>query len=139
MWSNRPQAKFCFKLDSNHLLIDFFDPKSSLDLIEIVATIQIRTRIWSKKLVYIKNWSTFLIQINLFDINRLFRSFNRLFWSLNRYFNQNRLKIDQKQSYLDWNSDCRLESVFGFRIGPKLTIEIGRLGIRIIANSMPDP
>ena len=28
MRSNRPQAKFCLKWDSNHLLINFFDPKS---------------------------------------------------------------------------------------------------------------
>ena len=45
MRSNQPQAKFRFKSDSNHPLIDFFDPKSLPDLIEIVAMIRIGTRI----------------------------------------------------------------------------------------------
>ena len=31
MRCNRPQAKFRFKSDSNRVLIDFFDPKSSPD------------------------------------------------------------------------------------------------------------
>ena len=34
---NRPKAKIRFKSDSNRLVIDFFDPKLSLDLIEIIA------------------------------------------------------------------------------------------------------
>ena len=55
MQSNRPQAKFHFKSDSYRVLIDFFDPKSLLYLIKMVATIQIRTRIWSKKSIFIEN------------------------------------------------------------------------------------
>ena len=37
------------------------------------------------------------------------------------------------------NRDPRLESVVGFLIRPKWTIEIGRLGIRIIDDSIPTP
>ena len=62
--SNHPQAKFHFKSDSNLLLIDIFNPKSSPKSIKIVATMQIRTRIWSKKSIYIKNWTTFLIAVS---------------------------------------------------------------------------
>ena len=67
---NGPQAKICYKSDSNRLLINFFDPKSSPDLIEIVATIQIQTRMWSKKSIHIKNSSNlikFLIKFDFID------------------------------------------------------------------------
>ena len=40
MRSNRPPAKIRFKSYSN-ILIDFFDPKLSPDLIKIIAMIQI--------------------------------------------------------------------------------------------------
>ena len=47
--SNRPQAKFHFKSDSNRLLINFFDPKSLPDLMKIVPMIQIRTSQFKSK------------------------------------------------------------------------------------------
>ena len=76
--------------------------------------------------------------ISTFSIfNWLFQSFNWLFQS--QYFDQNRLKIDQKLSNLDQNCDRRLNSVVGFLIGPKWTIEISWFGIGIVDHSMPDP
>ena len=92
MQLNRPKAKICFKLDLNRLLVDFFDPKSSPDLIKILATIWIRTQILNPNSIYIKNWSNLikmvenewissilsssLIKINLF--NRLIDFFDLL-------------------------------------------------------------
>ena len=39
----------------------------------------------------------------------------------------------------DQNRDCRFRLVVGFGIGPKSTIEIDWLGIRIVNNSIPKP
>ena len=129
MRSNQPQDKF--------FLIGFKSSFNWLFRSEIVATIQIRTRIWSKMSIYIKNRSTFLIEIDFFNLLIDFiKSFNRLFWSLYQYFNQNRLKIDQKQLNLDQNRDRWLESVVVFWIGPKSTINFGWLGIQIIDDSI---
>ena len=60
MQLNRTQAKICFKSDSNRLLINFFDPKLSPDLIKIIVTIRIWTRICSKKSIYIQNSSNLI-------------------------------------------------------------------------------
>ena len=60
MWSNRPQAKFCLQSDSNSLLIDFFDPISAVRFTRRDDSIWIRTRIRSKKLIYIKNQLKFI-------------------------------------------------------------------------------
>ena len=65
MGLNQPKAKIRFKSDSNQLLIDFFNPKSLPDLIEIDATIRIWTQISNLNSIYI-----------VFDKNLPFQSFN---------------------------------------------------------------
>ena len=60
MQLNRPQAKIRFKLVSNRLLIYFFDSISLPDLIKIVGTVQIRTRIRLKKSICIENSSNLI-------------------------------------------------------------------------------
>ena len=62
MRSNRLPVLNRFKMDSNWLLIEIFNPKLSPDSIEIVATIPIQTQIWNLNSIYIKNWSN-LIEI----------------------------------------------------------------------------
>ena len=77
--------------------------------------------------------------MTLQSFNQLFRSFNRTFRSLNRSFNRNRSNLYPKRSILYQNRDRRFGFVVGFPIGPKSTIEIGRLGIRIINDSIHKP
>ena len=63
------------------LSVDFFDPKSSPDTIEIVATIEFRTRILSMNLLYIdldQNLDDFVVFIVVFDINWLLINFYNL-------------------------------------------------------------
>ena len=57
---NRPQAKIHFKLDSNRVLIDFFDPISAVRFNRRDDTIRIRTQISNPNLNYIKNWLKFI-------------------------------------------------------------------------------
>ena len=83
---NQPKAKIRFKLDSNCLLINFFDPNSSLDF-EIVATKSIPADGKNiEKFDFNRKW---LNLIDFFDINRLFlykstiSSLCRLFQSFN--------------------------------------------------------
>ena len=126
MWFNRPQAKIHFKSDSNHLLIDFFDPISAVwstgsdDLIWILT-------------IYIKNKSN---SINFFNINQLFWSFNRLFRSFNWLFQTLDWSLNCNISNLYWNRGHRLKFVVRFWIGPKSTNDFARLEIRIIDNSI---
>ena len=54
MRSNRPQAKFCFKLDLNRLFIDFFDPISAVRFARRDDSIRIRTINRSQNLIYIE-------------------------------------------------------------------------------------
>ena len=51
---NRPKAKIHFKSDSNHLLIDFFNPIPAVRFNRRDASIQIRTQISNSN--YIENW-----------------------------------------------------------------------------------
>ena len=53
MQSNRPQAKFRLKSDSNHILIVFFDPISVAQYTRRNDSIQIPTIIILKKSIYI--------------------------------------------------------------------------------------
>ena len=84
MGSDRPQAKFRFKSDSNCLLIDFFDPISAVWFTRRDNLIQIRTVNRLQNLIYIKknrnrsNWIKFFNINWLFDINWLFGLFNWL-------------------------------------------------------------
>ena len=55
MQSNRPQAKFRLKSDSNCLLIDFFDPITAALFTRRTHSIQIRTRIRLKSSILVKN------------------------------------------------------------------------------------
>ena len=69
-------------MDSNRLLIDFFNPKSSPDYIKIVATIQIRTQIPIPNSISIdlyQKLANFILFIVIFNINRLLNDFNDLF------------------------------------------------------------
>ena len=43
MRSNRPQAKYCFKSDSNRLFVNFFDPISAVQFNSCDDLIQIGT------------------------------------------------------------------------------------------------
>ena len=54
MRSNRPQAKFCFKLDSNRILVDFFDPISAARYTRQDDSIQNWIINILKKLIYIE-------------------------------------------------------------------------------------
>ena len=116
MGSNWPQAKFCLKSDSNHVLIDFFDPISAARFTRRHDSIWIRTIIISKNLIYIKKNQNRSNAIEFFNTNWLFQSFNWLFWSfywifwlfnwLFQSFNQLLRSVNwsfnQKISKLDW-------------------------------------
>ena len=65
MQSNPPQAKFCLISDSNRLLINFFDPISGVQFTRRDDSIQIRTRIRSKKSIKI---DFFDLVIDFFDL-----------------------------------------------------------------------
>ena len=54
---NPPWAKFCLKLDSNRLLINFYDPIIAAGYTRRNDSIQIWKRIRSKKSIYINNQS----------------------------------------------------------------------------------
>ena len=67
MQSNRPQVKFCFKSDSNGILIDFFDPISAAWYTRRDDSIQIWIIVISKESIYIKNWNR-SNSINFFNL-----------------------------------------------------------------------
>ena len=77
MRSNQPQAKFRLKLDSNHLLIDFFAPKSESELLQRNRFQQLKKRSKSSKSINLNRKWLNLIKIEsfltLFDVNGLFQ------------------------------------------------------------------
>ena len=150
---DQPWAKFCLKSYSNCHLIDFYD-LNSWNLIKSSQRNQFQQlkKGWSKSsksIDFNRKWSN-LIEIQLFstifDKNQLFRLNNwhldSLFWSFNQKIieiDRNRLTIIEIWSKFDWNCDCQFELIVGFWIGPKSTIKIGQLGIRIVDDLVPDP
>ena len=122
---------------------------------EIVATVQIWTfepkfNLYQKLVKFNQNWSKMTgfchFQCCFWyksTFNWLIPSFN---WSFLQSFNRNRLILDRKRSILDQirlilyrNRNRRFGFVVGFRIGLKSTIEIDRLEIRIVNNSICKP
>ena len=73
---------------------------------------------------------------------RIWTVFFDLLIEIDRYYIKKDQFILKKINFLsksDENRDRRFRLVVGFRIGPKSTIEIGRLGIRIIDDSICKP
>ena len=122
-------------MDWNRLLINFFDPKSSLDSIKIVATIRIRTQTSNPNSICIENWlnlieigrkwTDFVVFIIIFNKNRLLIDFYDLLIKLFDIFIYLLIELDRKRSILYRNRDRRFGFVVRFRIGPKSTIEFG--------------
>ena len=134
--AGRCQPKNPFKLCSNRILINFIKPNLFLDF-------KLSQRNWFQQMDFNQKWSKL---INFFDINWLFGSFNQLFpslnwlfWSFNWLFQSLNLSFNRNISNLDQNRDCRLDFVVGFRIGPKSTMEIDRLEIWIVDDSICKP
>ena len=95
MRSNRFLVRFRLKSDSNYNLIDFFNPKSSYYLIEIIATIRIRTRNSNPNLNMIENLSNLIKNFEndwifnwfwLFQYKSTFSVFYWQFWAFNQLF-----------------------------------------------------
>ena len=80
---NRLRPKIHLKLDSNCLLIDYFNPNSSSKSISWWQIQLIWTQSILKSTKLIKKDKTLLIYINLVNIFWLFNSFNWLFKSFN--------------------------------------------------------
>ena len=56
---NRPKAKICFKLNTNWLLTDFFDPKSSPDLLDSISDTNFKSKfdLYQKLVEFNQKWS----------------------------------------------------------------------------------
>ena len=72
MRSNRPQAKFCLKSDSNHLLSDFFDPISAAQFTRRDDLIRIQTRIRLKSSILYRFNQKWLILIEIKSFSTIF-------------------------------------------------------------------
>ena len=88
MRSNRPQVKIHFKVNSNCLLIDFFDPIQAIQFTRRDDSIRFRTIYIKNSLIHIKNRSNliknglkrtyFIILAVVFDMNWLLIDFYNL-------------------------------------------------------------